>query len=73
MFYGHSLGLILHSITVSLYIHYLLKNSLGSSSINGAFYAINWVHKPAGFEAVTPCDKFLIKSIYNRQSFQSRS
>ena len=36
------------SITVSLYLHHLLENSLGSSTIYSAFYAINWVHKLAG-------------------------
>ena len=38
------------SITVSLYLHHLLENSLGSSTIYSVFYAINWVHKLAGFE-----------------------
>ena len=55
-------------ITVSLYLHYLLENSLGSSTIHSAFYAINWVHKLAGFEDVNPCAKFLVKSIAEASS-----
>ena len=51
------------SITVSLYLHQLLENSLGSSTIYSLLYAINWVHKLAGFENRNPCDKFLAKSI----------
>ena len=56
------------SITVSLYLHYLLENSLGSSTIYSDFYAINWVHKLAGFENCNPCDKFLVKSIVEASS-----
>ena len=51
------------SIKVSLYLHHLLENSLGSSTIYSEIYAINWVHKLAGFENRNPCDKFLVKSI----------
>lgn len=51
------------SITVSLYLHHLLENSLGSSTIYSVFYAVNWVHKLAGFENRNPCDKILGKSI----------
>ena len=47
------------SIAVSLYLHHLLENSLGSSTI----YSVNWVHKLAGFENRNPCDKFLVKCI----------
>ena len=56
------------SITVSLYLHHLLENSLGSSTIYSVFYAINWVHKLAGFENCNPCDKFLVKSIVEASS-----
>ena len=56
------------SITVSLYLHHLLENSLGSSTIHSVFYAINWVHKLAGFENCNPCDKFLVKSIVEASS-----
>ena len=37
--------------------------ALGSSTVYSVFYAINWVHKLAGFENRNPCDKFLVKSI----------
>ena len=56
------------SITVSLYLHHLLENSLGSSTIYSVFYAINWVHKLAGFDNRNPCDKFLVKSIVEASS-----
>ena len=56
------------SFTVSLYLHHLQENSLGSSTIYGVFYAINWVHKLAGFENRNPCDKFLVKSIVEASS-----
>ena len=56
------------SFTVSLYLHHLLENSLGSSTIYSVFYAINWVHKLAGFENRNPCDKFLVKSIVEASS-----
>ena len=55
-------------ITVSFYLHYLLENSLGSSTIHSAFYTINWVHKLPGFEDVNPCAKFLVKSIAEASS-----
>ena len=65
--YLHSTGevsfLPATSITVSSYLLHLLENSLGSSTIYSVFYAINWVHKLAGFENRNPCDKFLVKSI----------
>ena len=48
-------------ITVSLYLHHLLENS-------SVFYALNWVHKLAGFENLNPCDKFLVKSIVEASS-----
>ena len=59
------------SFTVSLYLHHLLENSLGSPTIYSVFYAINWVHKLAGFENRNPCDrkdKFLVKSIVEASS-----
>lgn len=56
------------SFTVSLYLHHLQENSLGSSTIYGVFYAINWVHKLAGFENRNPCDKFLVESIVEASS-----
>ena len=56
------------SFTVSLYLHHLLENSLGSSTIYSVFYAINWVHKLAGLEYRNPCDKFLVKSIVEASS-----
>ena len=55
------------SFTVSLYLHHLLESSLGSSTIYGAFYAINWVHKLSGFENRNPCDKFLVRSVVTRR------
>ena len=45
-----------------------LKISLGSSTIYSVFYAINWVHKLAGFDNRNPCDKFLVKSIVEASS-----
>ena len=51
------------SFTVSLYLHHLLDNSIYS-----VFYAINWVHKLAGFQNCNPCDKFLVKSIVEASS-----
>ncbi|CAH3039681.1 unnamed protein product [Porites lobata] len=51
------------SFTVSLYLHHLLENSFGSSTIYGVFYAINWVHKLSGFENPNPCDNFLVRSL----------
>ena len=51
------------SVTVSLYLHYLLESSLGSSTIQNVFYAINWVHKLAGFDNRNPCDTFIVQSI----------
>ena len=56
------------SFTVSLYLHHLLESSLGSSTIYGAFYAINWVHKLSGFENCNPCDKFLVRSVLEASS-----
>ena len=56
------------SFTVSLYLHHLLESSLGSSTIYGAFYAINWVHKLSGFENRSPCDKFLVRSVVDASS-----
>ncbi|XP_073259587.1 uncharacterized protein [Porites lutea] len=56
------------SFTVSLYLHHLLENSLGSSTIHGVFYAINWVHKLSGFENPNPCDNFLVRSIVEASS-----
>ena len=47
------------SITVSLYLHHLLENSLGSSTIYSAFYAINWVHKLAGLIIAIRATSFL--------------
>ena len=54
------------SVTVSLYLHYLLESSLGSSTIQNVFYAINWVHKLAGFDNRNPCDAFIVQSIFLR-------
>ena len=56
------------SFTVSLYLHHLLENSLGSSTIYGVFYAINWVHKLSGFENPNPYDNFLVRSIVEASS-----
>ena len=42
--------------------------ALGSSTVYSVFYAINWVHKLAGFENRNPCDKFLVKSIVEASS-----
>ena len=56
------------SLTVSLYLHHLLESSLGSSTIHSVFYAINWVHKLAGFDYGNPCDKFLVTSIAEASS-----
>ena len=68
----HSTGevsfLLVTSLTVSLYLHHLLESSLGNSTIHSVFYAINWVHKLAGFEYGNPCDKFLVKSIVEASS-----
>ena len=55
-------------ITVSLYLNHLLELSLSGSTIHSALYAINWVHKLAGFEDVNLCDKFLVKSIAEASS-----
>ena len=46
------------SITVSLHLHHLLDNSSGGFTIHSVFYAINWVHKLAGFENRNPCEGF---------------
>ena len=56
------------SFTVSLYLHHLLESSFGSSTIYGAFYAINWVHKLSGFQNRNPCDKFLVRSVVEASS-----
>ena len=53
---------------VSLYLHHLFDNSFGSSTIYSVFYAINCVHKLAGFENCNPCVKFLVKSIVEASS-----
>ncbi|KAL9958766.1 hypothetical protein ACROYT_G035824 [Oculina patagonica] len=42
--------------------------SFCSSTIYSVFYAINWVHKLAGFENCNPCDKFLVKSMVEASS-----
>ena len=60
------------SFTVSLYLHHLLENSLGSSTIYGVFYAINWVHKLSVFENPNPCDNFLVRSIVEASGRASR-
>ena len=48
-----ALGRLLFSqllrLQFSLYLHHLLENSLGSSTIHSVVYAIKWVHKLAGF------------------------
>ena len=61
------------SFTVSLYLHHLLENSLGSSIIYGVFYAINWVHKLSGFENPNLCDNFLVRSIVEASSRAPRN
>lgn len=35
----------------ALYIQYLLEQTSSASTINTAFYAINWAHKLAGLES----------------------
>ena len=37
----------------ALYIQYLLEQTSSASTINTAFYAINWAHKLAGLESPT--------------------
>ncbi|CAH3170214.1 unnamed protein product [Porites lobata] len=68
----HSTGVVSFlpatSFTVSLYLHHLLENSLGSSTIYGVFYAINWVHKLSVFENPNPCDNFLVRPIVEASS-----
>ena len=64
---------LLHS-QFSLYLHHLLENSFGSSTIyRGVFYAISSVHKLAGFDNPNPCDKFLVKSIVEASSSVPRT
>lgn len=41
------------STNFALYIQYLLEQTSSASTINTAFYAINWAHKLAGVESPT--------------------
>ena len=46
--------LVSQSLTnFALYIQYLLERTRSASTINTAFYAINWAHKLAGLESPT--------------------
>ena len=47
--------------SVSAYLIHLTNIGKSSSSINEAFYAINWAHKLAG--VVNPCDSDLVVTV----------
>ena len=47
----------------ALYTQYLLKRTSSASTINTAFYAINWAHKLAGLESPTDYPTVLLQLI----------
>ena len=61
---GNFLFSQLLQLQFSLYLHYLLESSLGSSTIQNVFYAINWAHKLAGFDNRNPCDVRFYCKVY---------